>query len=86
MRDALTLIVTAVRARLHVGEVEARGADIGGIAVHVAARILDQARPGEILVSRTLTDFVAGTHIGFFDRGERELHGVRRKWQLFAVA
>jgi class 3 adenylate cyclase len=74
-----------LRAGIHTGEVEVRGDDIGGIAVHIAARVMDKAQPGEVLVSRTLTDLVAGSDLRFEDRGEHELKGVAQKWQLFAA-
>ena len=74
-----------IRAGLHTGEVELRSDDIGGIAVHIAARVLEKAAPGEILVSRTLTDLVAGSELRFEDRGEHELKGVAEKWHLFSA-
>ncbi len=74
-----------VRSGLHTGEVELMGADIGGIAVHTGARVSALARPGEVLVSRTVVDLVAGSGIAFTDRGEHELKGVPGRWQLFAV-
>jgi class 3 adenylate cyclase len=74
-----------VRAGLHTGECELRGRDLGGLAVHVAARVAEEARPGEVLVSRTVTDLLAGSELGFDDRGERELKGVPGSWRLFAV-
>lgn len=74
-----------LRAGVHVGEVELRGADVGGIAVHVAARIEALAHPGEVLVSRTVTDLVAGSGIAFADRGTHPLKGVPEERQLFAV-
>ena len=61
------------------------GDDIGGIAVHIAARIMSQAAPGEILVSSSLRDLVVGSGIGFDDRGSHELKGVPGHWQLLAV-
>ncbi|MGA8724618.1 MAG: adenylate/guanylate cyclase domain-containing protein [Acidimicrobiales bacterium] len=73
-----------VRVGLHTGEVEARGEDIGGIAVHIGARVAAAAAPGEILVSRTVTDLVAGSGIEFEDRGNHELKGVPNSWRLFA--
>jgi class 3 adenylate cyclase len=76
----------AVRAGVHVGEVELRGDDIGGIAVHVAARIAGTAGADEVLVSRTVTDLVAGSGLDFVDRGEHTLKGVPRPWPLYAVA
>ncbi len=75
-----------VRAGLHTGEVEVVGDDIGGIAVHLAARVVDLAGPGEVLVSRTICDLVAGSSLTFADRGTHELKGVPGTWQLFAVA
>jgi class 3 adenylate cyclase len=86
LRDELGDIDLRIRAGLHAGEVEVRGDDLGGIAVHIAARILDQAGPGEILVSRTVRDLVAGADRTLVDRGTRRLKGVEGDWQLFAVA
>ncbi len=74
-----------VRAGIHTGECELLGTDIGGIAVHIAARILGQARAGEILVDRTVRDLVVGSGTGFDDRGSVELRGVPGTWQLLAV-
>ncbi len=75
-----------IRAGAHTGEVELRGDDIGGVAVNSAARVQALARPGEVLVSRTVTDLVAGSGISFIDRGEHELRGIPGPWPLFAVA
>jgi class 3 adenylate cyclase len=75
-----------LRSGLHIGEIELRGdGDVAGIAVHIARRVEETARPGEVLVSRTMTDLVAGSGIGFEDRGEHELKGVPGRWQLFAA-
>jgi pimeloyl-ACP methyl ester carboxylesterase/class 3 adenylate cyclase len=74
-----------VRAGIHTGECELLDADIGGIAVHIAARILGHAGAGEILVSRTVRDLVVGSGTGFEDRGSVELRGVPGTWQLLAV-
>jgi pimeloyl-ACP methyl ester carboxylesterase len=74
-----------IRAAIHTGECELLDADIGGIAVHIAARILGQAGAGEILVSRTVRDLVVGSGTGFEDRGSVELRGVPGIWQLLAV-
>lgn len=74
-----------IRAGLHTGEVEVRGDDIGGIAVHTGARIATLARAGEVLVSSTVKDLVAGSGIEFDDRGEHDLKGVPGAWHLFAV-
>ena len=65
-----------IRAGLHTGEVELRGDDIGGIAVQVAARVMGEARPGEILGPGTVTDLLAGSGIEFIDRSEHELRGM----------
>ena len=72
---------------LHTGECEVRGDDLGGLAVHIAARISALAGPGEVLVSTTVKDLVAGSRIDFVDRGEHQLKGVPGSWKLFrAVA
>ncbi len=75
-----------VRAGLHTGEIELRGSDIGGIAVHIGARVSALAAPGEVLVSSTVKDLVAGSGISFADRGIHTLKGVPDEWRLFAVA
>jgi len=72
-------------AGLHAGEVELLGDDIAGIAVHIAARVMSHAAPGEVLVSRTITDLVAGSGLRFEDRGVQTLKGIPEQWQLFAV-
>ena len=82
--DAETLGIE-IRAGIHTGECELLDADIGGLAVHIAARILAQAGAGEILVSRTVRDLVVGSGTGFEDRGSVELRGVPGIWQLLAV-
>jgi hypothetical protein len=74
-----------IRAGIHTGECELLDDDIGGIAVHIAARILGLAAAGEILVSRTVRDLVVGSGTGFEDRGSVELRGVPGTWQLLAV-
>ena len=74
-----------VRAGLHTGECEMMGDDIGGIAVHIAARVSAQAEPQELLVSRTVKDLVAGSGLQFTDRGAHTLKGVPDTWQLYAV-
>jgi class 3 adenylate cyclase len=75
-----------LRAGLHTGEVELMGDDIGGIAVHIAARVLASAGPGELVVSGTVKDLVVGSGIDFEDRGEHELRGVPGRWHLWSVA
>jgi class 3 adenylate cyclase len=85
IREAMRGLDLGVRIGIHTGEVELRGDDIGGIAVHVGARVSQHAEAGEVLVSRTVTDLVAGSGIEFENRGEHELKGVSGTWQLFAV-
>jgi class 3 adenylate cyclase len=75
-----------IRAGLHTGEVEIRDDDIGGIAVHIAARIASLAGPGEVLASRTVRDLTTGSGLLFTDRGSYSLKGVPEEWQLYAVA
>jgi class 3 adenylate cyclase/pimeloyl-ACP methyl ester carboxylesterase len=86
LREELAGIGIQLRAGLHTGEVELRGDDVGGIAVHVAARVMAAADPGEILVSRTVRDLVAGSDVTLEDRGMHLLKGIERDWQLLAVA
>ncbi len=74
-----------VRVGLHTGEIELLGDDIGGIAVHIAARIMALAGPGEVLVSSTVKDLVAGSELRFEDRGAQPLRGVPGDWRLFAA-
>ena len=68
---------------LHTGECEVRGDDLGGLAVHIAARIGALASPGEVLVSSTVKDLVVGSRIDFVDRGERQLKGLPGMWRLY---
>jgi class 3 adenylate cyclase len=75
----------AVRAAVHTGEVELRDGDIGGIAVHIASRVMGLARPNEVLVSSTVRDLVAGAEIRFEDRSVPSLRGVPGQWHLFAA-
>ena len=75
----------AVRIGVHTGEVERRNGDIGGIAVHVAARVMALAQAEEVLVSSTVKDLVAGSGIEFADRGEHALKGLPEEWRLLAV-
>ena len=86
LQDELAIIGLQLRAGLHVGEVELRDGDVGGMAVHIAARVMTVARPGEILVSRTVRDLVVGSDLVLEDRGTHTLSGVEGRWQLFAVA
>jgi class 3 adenylate cyclase len=83
--DATSALGIGVRTGLHTGECELRGDDIGGLAVHIAARIGALADAGEVIVSSTVKDLVIGSGIEFADRGERDLKGVPGTWKLFAV-
>jgi class 3 adenylate cyclase len=84
--DAVVALGLQIRAGIHTGEVEVRGDDIGGLAVHIAARVVALAGPGEVLASRTVKDLVAGSGITFGSRGEHELKGVPGNWELFAAS
>jgi class 3 adenylate cyclase/pimeloyl-ACP methyl ester carboxylesterase len=85
IRAELRELGLGVRVGLHTGECELLGEDIGGIAVHIAARVLAQAGAGEIWCSRTVKDLVAGAGFAFTDRGSYRLKGIPDRWQLFAV-
>lgn len=85
IRDAVHALGLDVRAGLHTGEIEVRGDDVAGLAVHIGARVAALAGPGEVLVSATLPALVAGSGITFEDRGEHELKGVPGAWKLYAV-
>jgi class 3 adenylate cyclase len=74
-----------IRAGLHTGECEREAAKLTGIAVHTGARIAALAQPGEVLVSRTVKDLVAGSGLEFHDRGDHELKGIPGEWRLYAV-
>jgi class 3 adenylate cyclase len=86
IRDAVRALGIQVRAGLHTGECEVRGDNIGGIAVHIGARVSALAGPNEVLVSSTLRDLVIGSGLEFEDRGAHGLKGVPGEWNLFAVA
>ena len=86
IRDVVQALGIEVRAGLHTGECEVRGDDIGGIAVHIGARVSALAGPNDVLVSRTLRDLVIGSGLEFEDRGAHQLKGVPGEWHLFAVA
>jgi pimeloyl-ACP methyl ester carboxylesterase len=85
VREAMRGLGLEVRAGVHTGEVELRGDDVGGIAVHIAARVASSAGAGEVLVSRTVADLIAGSDVQLTDRGEYELKGIPERWRLFAV-
>jgi class 3 adenylate cyclase len=84
-RDELAGIGLRIRSGLHTGEIELRDRDVGGIAVHIAARVMAAAGPGEILISRTVRDLVAGSDIAMDDLGTRPLKGIEGTWELFAA-
>jgi class 3 adenylate cyclase len=85
IRDGLGELGLEVRAGLHAGECELLDEKVGGIAVHIGARVAAQAQPGEVLVSSTVRDLVAGSGIAFEERGPVELKGVPGEWRLYAV-
>ena len=85
IRDAVQTLGIEVRAGLHTGECEVRGDDIGGIGVHIGARVSALAGANDVLVSSTLRDLVIGSGLEFEDRGAHELKGVPGEWHLFAV-
>jgi class 3 adenylate cyclase len=83
--DAIREIGLEIRAGLHTGEIERRGATATGIAVHVGARVAALAQPGEVLVTSTVKQLVPGSGIDFASRGAHTLKGIADQWQLFAV-
>jgi class 3 adenylate cyclase len=85
VRNAVRSLGIEIRAGLHTGECELMGDDVGGIAVHTGARVAASAAPGEVLVSSTVKDLVAGSRLRFADRGTHDLRGVPGEWRLFAV-
>lgn len=85
-RSDLAGLGLAIRTGIHTGEIELRQEDIGGMAVHLGARIMEAAGPGEILVSRTVKDLVIGSPIAFEDRGMHAFKGIDGEWQLYSVA
>lgn len=85
LRDSAEKLGVEIRVGIHTGECELMADDVGGIAVHIAARILSQAGAGDILVSRTVRDLVVGSGTGFEERGSVELPGVPGEWELLAV-
>jgi pimeloyl-ACP methyl ester carboxylesterase len=85
IQDAVSQLRLEIKAGVHTGECERIGDKLSGIAVHIAARVAGTAAPGQLLVSQTVRDLVAGSGIEFDDRGEHELKGVPDTWRLFAV-
>jgi class 3 adenylate cyclase len=86
LRDELRSIGLQIRVGLHAGEVELRDGDVGGVAVHIAARVMAAASPGEVVTSRTVRDLIVGSDIAVEDRGEHVLKGIDGSWQLYAVS
>jgi len=85
LQPELARIGLQIRTGIHTGEIELRDDEIGGLAVHLAARIMAIAGPGEILVSRTVKDLVIGSSMAFQDRGMHALKGFEGDWQLYSV-
>jgi class 3 adenylate cyclase len=85
IRSEVAALGVEIRAGLHAGECEVRNGNVGGMAVHIGARVAARAEPGELLVSSTVKDLVVGSGIEFEDRGESELKGVPGEWRLYAV-
>jgi class 3 adenylate cyclase len=85
MREELRQLGIEIRVGLHTGECELLGDDIGGVAVHIGARVEARAMPGEVLVSSTVKDLVVGSGLQFEDRGTHTLKGIPDEWRLFAV-
>ena len=83
--DAVRVLGIEVRVGIHAGEVEVRGADVAGMAVHIGARVAGLAGPSEVLVSSTLRDIVTGSRHRFAERGESALRGVPGEWRLYAL-
>ena len=83
--DSVRELGLDVRAGLHTGECELIDGKIGGIAVNIGARVAAEAGPGEVLVSSTVKDLVAGSGLAFHDRGAHELKGIPGEWRLYAV-
>ncbi|NND45435.1 MAG: adenylate/guanylate cyclase domain-containing protein [Xanthomonadales bacterium] len=86
IRDVLRPLGLEVRCGLHTGECELMGDKVGGIAVHIAARVMSRADAGAVLVSRTVKDLVAGSGLVFEDQGEHALKGIEGAWQLFSAS
>jgi class 3 adenylate cyclase/predicted esterase len=85
MRQAVAPLGIQLRAGLHAGEIEQRGTDVAGLAVHLAARVQALAQPGEVLVTRTVRDLVVGSELGFESRGTHALKGMPEPWEVLAA-
>ena len=86
IRDSVRVLGLEVRVGLHTGEIELRGDDVAGMAVHIGARVASAASPGQVVVSSAVPPLMAGSDLEFDDLGEHELKGVPGRWRLFAVA
>lgn len=86
LRSGVRSLGLELRTGIHTGEIEQRGGEVGGIGVHIAARVEAAAQPGEVLVSRTVKDLVVGSGFTFISRGAHALKGVPEEWELFAVS
>jgi len=85
IRDAVRGLGIEIRAGLHTGEIEMVGTDIGGLGVHIAARVMSLATPGSVMVSRTVKDLAGGSGFMFEDAGIHELKGIPDSWQVYLV-
>ena len=85
IRDDVRALGLEIRAGIHTGESHVQAGEVSGIAVHVAARVAALAGPGEVLVSSTVHDLVAGSQVEFEDRGSHALKGVPGEWRLYAT-
>lgn len=85
IRDGVGRLGVGLRFGIHTGEVEVRGQDIGGVAVHIAVRVLEEAQPGEVLVSGAVPPLIAGSGLEFSERGVHRLKGIPGEWPLFAL-
>ena len=86
VREAAVHLGMCIRAGIHTGELELRRREVSGIAVHIGARVSALAKPGEVLVSRTIRDLVVGSDLSFADRGSHGLRGLPDEWQLYSLA
>ncbi len=85
IREAMAHLGLRIRAGLHTGECELIGDQVGGIAVHLGARVAQCAGAGDVLVSTTVKDLVVGSGISFKDRGVQALQGIPGEWRLYSV-
>jgi class 3 adenylate cyclase len=85
VRDGVRGLGLDIRVGIHAGQCEISDGDVSGIAVHLAARVLSVAGPGDVLVSGTVRDLLFGSEVTFEDRGRHHLKGIQGEWQLFAL-